>query len=161
MATKIFVDGEGLSALEIIEVEDGKRLEEIVNSFAEKTGRSRKGLVLLLEDKGEPLDLNILIEDHPHKHIHHHVHTHKELEVVVHYAGLSERRRYPPSTRVQTVLEWAVTVRAFRIDPSKAGEMVLTLLGHSEALTSSDHIGRYAKGKIVEFNLAAGQLHQG
>lgn len=161
MATKIFVDGEGLSALEIVELEDGKRLDDIIMHFAEKTGRSREDLVLLLEDKGEPLDLNILIEDHPHKHLHHHVHTHKELEVVVHYANLSERRRYPPSTRVQTVLEWAVTLRAFRIDPSKAGEMVLTLPGQSEALTGSDHIGRYTKGKVVEFNLAAGQLHQG
>lgn len=161
MATKIFVDGDGLSALEIIEVEDGKPLEDIVIRFAEKTGRSREGLVLLLEDKGEPLDLTILIEDHEHKHLHHHVHSHKELEVVVNYLHHSERHRYPPSTRIQTVLQWAVTVRKFEIDPSKAAEMVLTLPGQSDALAGSDHIGRYAKDKCVEFNLAPGHLHQG
>jgi hypothetical protein len=88
------------------------------------------------------------------------VHRGSDVKVLVNYGGETAEHVYRPSAHIQRILDWAVTVKKFKvkkfkIDPTIAPEMQLTLDGQTAALPGGAHIGRYAKHGycLVELNL--------
>ena len=140
----IIVDGEGLADLEVVVVPSGATAREVVFAIAKKTGIAVEEAILFVEDCEEPLALDLEIERLKHSHVHH-VHRARSIETTVYYQGQAKVKAFPPSARVQVVLEWAVGPEGFRIDPVIAPEMELALHGHTNELPRQAHIGRYAR----------------
>jgi len=161
MSTKILVDGEGLAEVEVVEVPLGGSLKDVVVRIAEKAGANHEEFAIFIEDEGEPLDVTILVHEHAHQRKVHHVHRCKEIKVTVNYQAVPEHHRFPPATRIEKVLHWAV--KKFKIDPTIAPEMALALTGTVNELPGGAHIGRYAKHDhcSVELDLIRGDIHQG
>ncbi len=158
---EILVDGEGLEAVEAVTVRHGAPLSAIVELVATKAGYRVEEALLFVEDEAAPVELSLTVgESFPH-HRKHHVHRVRQIEVVVNYNRASREHHYPPSTRVEMVLAWAV--RAFGIDPSMAGEFELTLAGSEEELPSSAHIGRFVRHPQcrLELDLVRGTISNG
>ena len=163
MSVKIHVDGEDLQAVETFEIVEGGRLKDLVVHVAEKTNAKTEGLLLFVEDKGGVLDLEIFVHEYGDRHKIHHVHHCREVEVIAYYGKETATHIYPPSIRIQKILDWAVSVKKFNIDPTIALEMQLSLHGTEAALPAGAHIGRYAKHGhcTVELDLTRGDIHQG
>ena len=91
------------------------------------------------------------------------MHRGSDVKVLVNYGGETAEHVFRPSAHIQKILDWAVTVKKFKIDPTIAPEMQLTLEGQIAALPGGVHIGRYAKHGycLVEPNLVRDDMHQG
>jgi hypothetical protein len=155
------IEGDGLPSVEVISLRAGTRLRGVVEIIARKAGYEATAAMLFREDEATPIDLEIIIgPDYP-CHRKHHVHRCREIDVVVYYGKASHSHCYPPSTRVETVLHWAV--KRFGIDATIASEFELTLLGSTEELPGSLHIGSLPKHPAcrVELNLVRGVIPNG
>jgi hypothetical protein len=144
MNIEIPIEGEGLADVELVAVETGSALEVLVIAVSAKTGIAVEELFIFEEDADEPLGLDLVIEE-VRAGVTHHVHRARRIEITVNYLGLSPSKDFPPSARVQTVLDWAVRVPEFKIDATIAPEMELALAGETKELPKRAHIGRYVK----------------
>lgn len=117
---EILVEGEGLAEVEAIRILVGSAASEIVAAVAVKGGFPVEGAILFVEDCDEPIDLAIVVLDEEVSGKVHHVHRARKIEVGVFYQGRRIERRFAPSTRVQRVLDWAVSRDGFNIDPAVA-----------------------------------------
>ncbi len=144
MDTSIIVDGEGLTDVEVIVVPQGSTGRELILEVARKTGIGVEGAILFIEDRDEPLDLDLVIRQDSAGEVHH-VHRARRIEVMVHYQNSAKEKPFSPSTRVQAVLDWAVGPEGFKIDPIIAPEMELALRGQTVYLPKQAHIGRYVR----------------
>jgi len=141
----VLVEGEGFDKMEAFYVPHNSTAAEFVAVVAIKIGCAKEGVLLFLEDDDKTLELSIKItKEHAHGKIHH-VHRVKEIEVTVFYQGAHKTKKFPPSARVQRVLDWAVGPKGFKLDPTIAPEMELALHGQTDALPKSAHIGRYVR----------------
>jgi hypothetical protein len=157
---EILVEGEGLASAEIIAVTRGSSLREVIEIAARQGGYAHQEALIFLEGDGTPLDPATLLTDaHPH-HRKHHVHRLREIEVVVLYTRNVERR-YPPSTKVETVLAWAV--KELGIDPAMATEFELAVVGSDVEVPGAKHIGSLVKHPAcrIDFNLIRGVIPNG
>ncbi len=157
---EILVEGEGLASAEIITVSRGGSLREVIQIAALKGGYDHLEALIFLEGDAVPLDPDTLLTDaHPH-HRKHHVHRAREIEVVVHYMR-NVARRYPPSTKVETVLAWAL--KELGIDPAMATEFELAVVGSDVEVPGSKHIGSLVKHPAcrIDFNLVRGVIPNG
>jgi hypothetical protein len=144
---EVMVEGETLKGIEFIPVPRGHTAREIVVAVAEKGGFPAEEAILLVEDCGEPLDLAIVVTDDMARKKHH-VHRVREIAVVVFYKNLEKEKRFPPSARVQCVLDWAVGKDGFNLDPILAPEMELARhdkIPDAHELPKTAHIGRYVQ----------------
>jgi hypothetical protein len=150
---EILVEGEGLAEVEAIRIPVGSAASEIVAAVAVKGGFPVEGAILFVEDCDEPIDLAIVVVDEDVSGKVHHVHRARKIEVGV----------FAPSTRVQRVLDWAVSRDGFNIDPAVAPEMELALHGQTKPLPKSAHIGRYVRHPHCEldFDLIRGVVPNG
>jgi hypothetical protein len=145
---EVMVEGEGLADVEIIRVPKGRTAREIVATVALKSGFLAEEAVLLIEDSDVPVDLTLVITEDIVDGKIHHVHRAKQISVKVFYKHLEKQKHFPPSARVQLVLDWAVSKDGFKIDAVIAPDMELAL--HDEkipddqkkALPKNAHIGR-------------------
>ena len=144
MLIEIDVEGEGLDETVLIQVEEGSPRAAIVADVSLKNGVAKEELLLFAEDREEVLDLDILLTE-ADAGVVHHVHRARQIRVTVDYNGLQAVKDFPPSARVQRVLEWAIKVKEFKIDPTIAPEMELALHGGTAELPKQAHIGRYVK----------------
>jgi hypothetical protein len=144
MDTRIIVDGEGLTEVEVIVVPHGSTGREIVLELAKKTGIEVEQAILFIEDGDEPLNLDLVITEEAARDVHH-VHRARRIKVLVYYQNDAKEKAFPPSTRVQVVLDWAVGPEGFKIDPTIAPEMELALHGETTELRKQAHIGRYVR----------------
>lgn len=163
MTLEVFVEGEGLTEVELIELPDNASRRSIVEFVAKKSGFAPAEGFLFPEDEDEPLDLATpLVEADLHGRIHH-VHRLRTIEVTVFYGGREIERAFSPATRVGRVLEWAVGPRGFKIDPAIAPEMELALHGQTEALPKKAHIGRFVRPphKKLKLDLIRGVIPNG
>ena len=161
VSVEVLVEGEGITVVEAITIRHGSCLREIVKVVAFKGGYEHTEAHLFLEDEGEPLDLAIVVDAaYPH-HRKHHVHRVREVDVAVHYGSSTHERRFPPSAKVETVLMWAV--KAFAIDSAMATEFELALVGSSDELAGTTHIGTLLKHPAcrLEFDLVRGVIPNG
>ena len=161
LSVEVLAEGEGLETVEAVVIRHGSRLREIVRMIALKGGYEPTEALLFIEDEPETLNLEIIVDGtYPH-HRKHHVHRIKQIDVVVHYAMASHQRHFPPSARVETALTWAI--REFEIDPAMAAEFELTLVGSTEELPGSKHIGTLLRHPAcrLELNLVRGVMPNG
>lgn len=163
MHTDIHVEGEGLADVEIVRLARGSTVREVVAAITAKTGLPSEGAFVLIEDGDEPLDLQAVLDHERAGRVIHHVHRARQIEVAVHYGARTEHRSFPPSTRVQRVLTWAVGSDGFKIDPVIVPEMELALHGTTTALPRQAHIGRFVRhpAKRLELDLIRGVVPNG
>lgn len=145
MTLEIAVEGEGLAEVEIIRLPEGGTGKEIVIAVAGRGGYPAEEGLLFLEDRPEPLDLALVLVETEVAGKVHHVHRARQLEVGVFYKGEEKNNVFPPSARVQRVLDWAIGKDGFNIDKTIAPEMELALHGTETALPKNAHIGRYVR----------------
>lgn len=160
---EVIVEGEGLLDIETIQLQEGSTGRQIVAAVALKGGFPVEEGFLFLEDIEAPIDLTIVIEEASVGGRVHHVHRVRRIEVAVFYQGRHIDKAFPPSARIQRVLDWAVGFDGFKIDPMIAPEMELALHGQTTALPKSAHIGRYIKHPHHElsFDLIRGVVPNG
>ncbi len=163
MDIEIIVEGEGLADVETIRIPEGSTAREIVAAVALKGGFPAEEGNLSAEDGEEPMDLAVVVAEEKVSGRVHHVHRARQIEVSVFYQGRQIEKRFPPSARVQRVLDWAVGRDGFKIDPAIAPEMELALHGQTTALPKNAHIGRYLRHPHHElaFDLIRGVVPNG
>ena len=163
MYIEIIVEGEGLAEVEIVRIPAGSTAREVVAAVASKSGFPTEEGYLSLEDAEEPLDLATVITEETTGGKVHHVHRVLKIDAIVFYQGHQMDKHFPPSARVQRVLDWAVGPDGFKIDPVIAPEMELALHGQTTALPKNAHIGRYVRHPHhqVAFDLIRGQVPNG
>jgi len=120
-----------------------KQLIDKIVAAAELKGDPDEELLLFLEDVDEPLEHHRKVCECEIRH-HHHVHCHRchSIKVSVFYNG-DKHASFPPSAKVERVLEWAI--KAFKLTPAEAAEKILTLKGSDDELPLEAHIGSFAK----------------
>lgn len=163
MDIEVIVEGDGLAEVEIVQIPEGSAAREIVAAVALKGGFATEDGRLFLEDVEEPLGLTTVITEKEVGGKVYHVHRLLKIEVVVFYQGHQMGKDFPPSVRVQRVLDWAVGPSGFKIDPVIAPEMELALHGQTKALPKNAHIGRYVRypHREVTFDLIRGEVPNG
>ena len=139
---EVLVEGEGLADLAAIHVAQGATLREIVEIVASKGGYPVEEAFIFIEDRDEPLDLTIVIDEETRGRIHH-VHRAREVVVAVSYQAGTKEAKFSPSTTISRVLDWADGPHGYHVDPSIAPEMELALHGHTQALSKTAHVGRF------------------
>jgi hypothetical protein len=159
---EIMVEGEGFADVEIIRLPEGSSARDIVVAVATKNGFRSEEAFLFVEDCEEPLDLALIIESGMSDKVHH-VHRARQIEVAVFYQHRQIEKRFSPATRVQRVLDWAVSPLGFNIDKAIAPEMELALHGSTTALPKGAHIGRYLRHPqhCLSFDLIRGVVPNG
>jgi hypothetical protein len=145
MHIEVIIEGEGLAEVETIQIPQGSAAREIVVAVAGKCGFPAEDAFLFIEDVEEPVDLEIVIVEETANGTVHHVHRARYIEVSVFYKEERKEKRFPPSARIQRVLDWAVSKEGFNIDPAIAPELELALHDQKTALPKNAHIGRYVK----------------
>jgi hypothetical protein len=160
---EILVEGEGLAEIEAIRVPRGSSALAIIVAVATKGAFPAEEAILFLEDSDAPVDPSILLIEEEVSGKVHHVHRAHKVEVGVYYQARRITRHFPPSTRVQRVLDWAVGPDGFKIDPSIAPEMELALHGQTTPLPKTAHIGRYIRHPhcALDFDLIRGIVPNG
>lgn len=163
MEIEVILEGEGLSDVEVIRIPEGSLAREIVVAVATKSGFPAEEAVLFVEDAEEPLDLAVVVAPEKISGKIHHVHRVRKIEVEVFYQAQHKEKKFPPSARVQRVLDWAVGKDGFNIDPAIAPEMELALHGQTKPLPKNAHIGRYIRHPQckLEFDLIRGVVPNG
>jgi hypothetical protein len=162
MSIEISIEGEGLVDIETLVIPKGSKARDVIAGIAKKSNLPLEAAFLFEEDSEEPLDLDLIIDEHRAKSTVHHVHTAKKIAVVIYYNNKQIEHRFPPSTRVHRVLLWATGREGFSIDPAIAPEMELALHGKTEALPRNAHIGRFVKhGHTLVLDLIRGVVPNG
>jgi hypothetical protein len=149
---EILVEGEGLTDIEIIRLPRGSAARAILAAIAVKSGFPADLGFLFVENSEDPVEMTVLVENMAKDRIHH-VHRARKIEVRVFYQGRRLDNRFSPSTHIQWVLDWAVGPEGFKIDPTIAPEMELSLLDQKTALPKNAHIGRYVRHPHCELDL--------
>jgi hypothetical protein len=157
------VEGEGLGEVDVVRIPEGSPAREIVLAVASRVGFPAEEALLFVEDCQEPVDLTVLVVEEGVSGKVHHVHRARNIEVALFYQGRQIEKRFAPSTRVQRVLDWAVSPAGFNIDAAIAPEMELALHGDTTALPKNAHLGRYVRhpGHELTFDLIRGVVPNG
>lgn len=84
------------------------------------------------------------------------------ISVTVHYQAKVASKAFSPSASVEDVLDWALALREFGIDPAMVNEFELARHGAKEEVTLGDHLGKIATGaKVLELDLVRGDIANG
>ena len=84
------------------------------------------------------------------------------IAVTVHYQAKQATKQFSPSATVEDVLDWALDLHDFGIDPAMVNEIQLARLGVKEELALGDHLGKTAAGsKAIELDLVRGDIANG
>lgn len=166
---EVMVEGETLADVEIVRVPHGATAREVVAAVALKGGFPAEEAVLLIEDSDAPIDLTLVIREETVGGKIHHVHRAKQVAVKVFYKHLEKEKHFPPSARVQRVLDWAVSKDGFSIDPAIAPDMELALHDdkipddQKKALPKNAHIGRFVRHPhhCLDLDLIRGKVPNG
>jgi hypothetical protein len=120
---------------------------------------------LFLADSEEPLDPDAKLgEVGIDRQGHVHAGRCRRVEVTVEYAGQSHSHQFPPTAKVKTVRDWALSQHwQAPIDPTQHPKFGLFLAGDPNALPDARRIGTYTqKGSCaVTFELALRERPQG
>lgn len=77
-------------------------------------------------------------------------HKARQITVLVNYEHLTKQEQFPPSKTVFKVLQWAVSKKAFNLDPASAARANLILPGEDQPLPRDASIGSFvAPGEHV------------
>lgn len=84
------------------------------------------------------------------------------IAVTVNYQSKTATQAFRPGDTVEDVLDWALKVEAFGIDPTMASEFELARHGQTEELPPADHLAKLATGaKQLALDLVRGDMANG
>jgi len=84
------------------------------------------------------------------------------ITVTVHYQSKTAAYAFKPGDTVEDVLDWALKVPEFAIDPAMASEFELARHGQTEELPLADHLAKLATGaKQLELDIVRGDMANG
>ncbi len=84
------------------------------------------------------------------------------IAVTAYYQAKSAEQAFRPGDTVEDVLDWAVKVTDFAIDPAMVDEFELAHHGVKEELPLGDHLGKLATGaKQLALDLVRGDMANG
>lgn len=82
--------------------------------------------------------------------------------ITVYYQSKTATQAFGPSDTVETVLDWALKVKDFGIDPAMADEFELARHEIKEELPLTDHLGKLATGaKELALDLVRSDMANG
>lgn len=140
--TQIFLQGDGISQIQVIEVPENGTVNDIVNlakTLGFQVSADQEPLVML-EDSDETLELNTnLISAGIANRSRIHVHRCRRIEILVNFQNRNARRPFPPSATVGRVKNWAA--REFGLEGVDAAEHVLQICNSIERPAEDIHIG--------------------
>ena len=143
----------------ILEIRPGQRAEHLLAIVASSHGLLVDDIYLVLDGEDEPLDHSHPVHDGGHNR-RHHVHRRHPVDVTVRYQAGTHHHEFRRHAPLERVLDWAI--RAFKIDPTMAGEFELTLAGTTDELPLSQHVGHLAgKHDTLELDLVRGDIANG
>lgn len=159
---KLFVQGEGLAQIEVLEVEESSTVQAVVEQAQDKGLIFESDSCVMVEDSKEELELDTLL-DITCNHYCLHVNRQRRIKVTVHYNGEQIERKFPPSKTIQRVKRWATRRKGFKIPDGDAAKLDLKLCGVDDFLNDEVHIGTLISSPDCElsFDLAPIQRVEG
>jgi len=140
---KVFLQGEGLKDVVIIEVPKDGSVKDLISAAIEigvPKGEGEQVPAVYLEDSENPLNPECSIEKAgigPRQHVH--MHRNRKIEVTVTFNGLQKTREFPPSKTIGKVKKWAA--KEFGMSKEDAVEHVLKISGSTDKPDEHTHIG--------------------
>jgi hypothetical protein len=163
MTIDLLTDGEGFKDVELIRVSPGTSALSVVHDIALKSGFGADEVYLFVEDEDLPIEIKGLLVDESFRGRLHHIHRALHVEALIFYKERHVKRRFSPATRLQRILDWAVSPSELNIDPLIAPEMELAIPGIETPLPKTSHLGRYVHHPCgeVKFDLIRGIIPNG
>ena len=140
---KVFVQGEGIKDVVIVEVLESAFVQDLISAAFEKgipQGDGEQLAVVFLEDLEDPLDSALSLVDAgigARQHVH--VHRIQKIQVTVSFNGLQKSRVFAPSITVGKVKKWAA--KEFGMTKEDSVEHALQISGSTEKPDEHMHIG--------------------
>lgn len=140
---KVFLQGEGLKDVVIVEVSKDGFVKDLISAAIEKgvpEGDGEQVPAVYLEDSEDSLSSELSLEEAgigPRQHVH--MHRSPKIEVTVTFNGLQKSQEFPPSTTVGKVKKWAA--KEFGMSKEDAVEHVLKISGSTDKPDEHTHIG--------------------
>lgn len=84
------------------------------------------------------------------------------ISVTVHYQSKDATKGFSPSSSVEEILDWALALKEFAIDPAMVNEFALARHGVKDELALGEHLGKLVKGaKVIALDLVRGDIANG
>lgn len=84
------------------------------------------------------------------------------IAVTMHYQGKKQEKRFSAHATIEEVLDWALDLKEFGIDPAMVNDFQLARFGSKHELALGDHLGKIAAGaKAIELDLVRGDIANG
>lgn len=151
--TDIFYQGEGIEALEHIEVDADLSFGDLLAMLAKKHGLA--DAKLFFEDEEQPVDERERIAAKAGRAgIKVHIHRCREVKVTVNFKDKSVRDKVVPGTTVGKVKHWAA-IKKFGMTQDEASNHHLQLAGTTRQPDPGTHVGTLVTAGTcsVEFDL--------
>lgn len=152
----IFYQGEGIAALEHLEIDADATFGSVRAEIAKKHGLGAD-TCLFIEDDGDPVDDDVKVTTKVGRAgVKAHVHRCREIKVTVYFKNKSVHDKFAPGTTVTKVKHWAA-IRKFGMSEEDASHHHLQLAGTTTQPDPGTHIGTLVtSGKCaVEFDLVS------
>jgi hypothetical protein len=129
-----------------------KQLLEAISAGGGLGSNPHEEFLVFLEDCDEPVEHHRKLSECEIRHRHHvHCHHCHRIKVSVFY-NEEKHSSFPPSTKVERVLKWAI--KEFRLTPADAADKILVLKGSAkDELPLDAHIGSFACPQKCAVNL--------
>ncbi len=146
---RLFIQGERINGIELIEVVSGTTVAEVVARVQEHglpAAEPGQEIWVGLEDEAVAMAYDVRLSDSDFDDIRLHFHRCHEVKVSVWYNNMKKEKAFSPATTVKRVFEWSMGPNGFNFSPEDATESILQVMGGSEQPASNVHIGT-----LVEF----------
>lgn len=142
---QVFLQGEGIGAIRLIELPASARVRDIVAAAAAHgfpAAADGNTAVIFAEDSDDALSTDATLEAAGIGH-HGSVHVHRctKITTTVHFNGGSRVHSFVPGTTIGRVKHWAVGEDVFNLTPVDAAEHVLQITGTQDRPDEDIHIG--------------------
>jgi hypothetical protein len=136
----IFYQGEGVIALEHLEIAEHEAFGTLRAVIAEKHGLDGEA-ILFIENEDEPVGDDVLIASKAGRAgVKAHLHRCREVKTTVHFKDKSVHHAFAPGTTVARVKHWAA-IRKFGMTEEEASHHHLQITGSTDQPDPGTHIG--------------------
>lgn len=152
----VFYQGEGVTALEHVEIGDHETFGTLRDVLAKKHGLAGDAC-LFIEDEAEPIADDAPIASKAGRAgVKVHIHRCRAIQVTVHFKDKSVHDKFAPGATVARVKRWAA-IRKFGMTEEEASDHHLQLAGTTVQPDPGTHIGTLVtSGKCtIEFDLVS------
>jgi hypothetical protein len=160
---RLFIQGENIIGVQVIIVEQGKTIREILPKIVE-LGFPIDHLEIAwigLENKEDAFHLDHKFEDEEDTRIH--IHRNHRVSVTCMFNGQIQTKNFPPSTTIQRVKTWATGKHGFNLSDQDSADHVLQLCKGENRPSENVHIGTLIEHPHHELclQLVPADRHQG